>query len=274
MSENAIVVEDLVVRYRGSSEPSLADLTLTVPAGEWLTVIGPNGSGKTTFISALCGLVPFTGAVRVAGLVPRKARARDFARKVALLPQQPVVPAGMTVREYVRLGRYPHSTTRAYDNDIVARTLNQLGINSLAARDVANLSGGQQQIVALARAFTQESEVLLLDEPTSALDIGHAQHVLELVDKTRVERSLSDQGPDARRLTVIATVHDLPLAAQYGDRLALIAKGRLQKVGSAEEILTEETISREYGATVAVSEIAGRPAIIPVRRNSKGNTID
>lgn len=252
----AIEVRDLSVRYRGATAPSLSHVSLDIPAGQWLTVIGPNGSGKTTLIRALCGLIPFEGEARVAGLTPRKGSTKAFARKVALLPQRPAVPAGMTVREYVALGRYPHSTSRAYDEDVVRRTVERLGIDTLGSKDMGNLSGGQQQIVALARALTQEPEILLLDEPTSALDIGHAQHVLELVDDIRT----------ARGLTVIATVHDLPLAGQYGDQLALIAHGELLDAASAEDILTEETISQVYGATVAVSEVSGRPAVIPIRR--------
>lgn len=256
--EPAVQLHGVSVQYRGAERPSLSNLDLTVQRGEWLTLIGPNGSGKTTLIHAIAGLVPSTGSIGVAGVNPRKTPPRKLARTVALMPQRPTVPAGMTVSDYVSLGRYAYASSSRVNDEIVDSVLTQLGIAKLHGALVSRLSGGQQQIVALARAPAQQPEVLLLDEPTSALDIGHAQRVLERADAVRHERGL----------TVISTVHDLVLAGQFGDRLGLVVDSRLVQVGQAEEILTADRISDVYGAQVKIVKVEGHAAVIPVRKPS------
>ncbi|WP_168702223.1 ABC transporter ATP-binding protein [Gordonia paraffinivorans] len=237
----------------------LHDVDLEIRAGTWVSLVGPNGSGKTTLLHALAGLVPATGRIDVAGVDPGRARRREIARAVALMPQRPVVPEGTTVRELVALGRTPHlsrfgPSTRA-DREVVDEVIAQLDLHDFAGRYASALSGGELQRVVLARALAQQPRVLLLDEPTSALDIGHQQQVLDLVDSMR----------RANELTVIAAMHDLTSAAQYGQRLVLLDRGRIVADGPPAEVLTAERLRDVYAANVEVLERRDGPAVLPVR---------
>ena len=250
--------EDVSVRL--DDEPIVTNVDLSVRDGEFVGVVGPNGAGKTTLLNAVVGIVPFAGAIRVDGLSVDSMSRRDRARAVALVPQRPMVPAGMTVADYVLLGRTPHlgmlaGETRR-DIDAAAAGLASLGAEELVGRDLSTLSGGEFQRVVLARSLAQGASLLLLDEPTSALDVGHAQRVLGLVDDMR--RSCG--------LTVVAAIHDLTLAAQFCDRLVMVSGGRVVSEGKPVSVLTESTIRLHYGATVRVLDDGdGRVVVIPGR---------
>jgi iron complex transport system ATP-binding protein len=236
----------------------LGGLDLAVGPGEWVALIGPNGAGKTTALRAVAGLVAYTGSVRVAGdEVVRLIRAA-LARRVALVPQTPATPSGLTVADYVLLGRTPHIPYlgRESPSDLGAaeRALHRLDLEHLARRPLAHLSGGERQRAVLARALAQEAAVLLLDEPTTALDIGRQQAVLELVDCLRQERGL----------TVLAAMHDLTLAGQYADRLVLLSGGLAVADGAPTDVLTRERIGEHYAASVDVLP-GTAPAVIPRR---------
>lgn len=237
----------------------LHGIDLTVDAGSWVSLVGPNGSGKTTLLFALAGLVPAEGHLEVDGLAPRRAGRRRVARTVAMMPQRPVVPEGVTARELIHLGRTPHiarfGTETARDHEIVDRVIDRLGLQDLASRIATTLSGGELQRVVLARSLAQEPRVLLLDEPTSALDIGHQQQVLDLVDSMRRESGL----------TVLAAMHDLTSAAHYGERLVLLDRGRVVSEGPPEEVLTVERVAQVYGARVEVLSRRDGPAVLPLR---------
>ncbi len=253
------------VELRGVSvdldgRPVLRDLDLTVPGGARLGLIGPNGSGKTTLLRAIAGLVPCRGRIRVGDAPPGSLSRRELARRIALVPQSPAVPAGMTVTDYVLLGRTPYipylgSETRR-DLAIVADVLDHLDLGAFAGRALDSLSGGERQRAVLARALAQQAPVLLLDEPTTGLDVGHQQQVLELVDTLR--RDLE--------LTVVSAMHDLTLAGQFADRLVLLDGGRVAAAGPARAVLTEEVIARHYHASVRVLEDpGGGVVVVPVR---------
>jgi iron complex transport system ATP-binding protein len=235
------------------------DFSLTVEPGAWVSLLGPNGAGKTTLLRVLAGLRRFRGCVRLAGRALDELGRRQAAQQVALVPQTPVVPPAMSVSDYVLLGRTPHMgvLTREGAADRAAATdaLDRLELAPLAERRLASLSGGELQRAVIARALAQSAPILLLDEPTTALDIGHQQQALELVDDLR----------RADGLTVVAAMHDLTLAAQYGDRIVLVDRGRLLAEGPAREVLTEERISSLYGARVRVVAGDGAPAVVPVR---------
>jgi iron complex transport system ATP-binding protein len=253
----AIRVDGVSVRL-GRTE-ALHDVTLTVERGEWVALLGANGAGKTTLLRAVAGLVPFTGSIGVEDVQVGRARHRDVARRLAMVPQIPHTPPGMTVSEYVLLGRTPHigtfaSETKA-DRDAAERALRRLALARYATRRLGSLSGGELQRVVLARALAQEAPVLLLDEPTSALDLGRQQEALELVETLRREAEL----------TVLCAMHDLTLAGQYADRLALLDLGRLVATGRPEELLSEEVISSFYGAHVEVIHRDGGVFVLPRR---------
>ena len=235
------------------------DLDLVVEPGEWVAVVGPNGAGKTTFLHAVAGLIPATGELSVGGVDPSRTSRRRMARVVALMPQRPVVPEGVSVRDLVALGRTPHlhrfGTETAADRDAVTRTLRRLDLLDLADRAASDLSGGELQRVVLGRALAQEPQMLLLDEPTSALDIGHQQHVLDLVNALRTEDGL----------TVVAAMHDLTLAGQYSGRVLLMHEGRVMADATPVEVLQPDRLSSVYGARVEVLQREGGPAVLPVR---------
>ncbi|TMF68309.1 MAG: ABC transporter ATP-binding protein [Chloroflexi bacterium] len=253
-----IVLAGVSVAYDG--EPVVRDLDLTVASGEWLSLIGPNGAGKTTILRAIARLVSFQGEIRIGGRAVTELSSRDVARTVAVLVQEPQMPAGMTVAQYVLLGRAPHlgylGKESSRDRRIVRDVVRRLALEELASRPLDRLSGGERQRAAIARALAQQAPVLLIDEPTSSLDVGRQQSVLELIDQLRKEQEL----------TVIAAMHELTLAGQYADRLALLVGGRLAAVGSAAEVLTEPAIAEHYRAQVKVIQMNGSgTAVVPVR---------
>jgi iron complex transport system ATP-binding protein len=239
--------------------PVLRELTLRIPSGSRLGLIGPNGSGKTTLLRAIAGLVPAQGEIRVGQDAGAGLSRRELARRIALVPQIPAVPAGITVTDYVLLGRTPYipylGTESRRDLDIVASVLDHLDLAGFAARRLDSLSGGERQRAVLARALAQQAPVLLLDEPTTGLDVGHQQQVLELVDTLR-----------DLELTVVSAMHDLTLAGQFADHLVLLDGGRVAAHGPARTVLTERVIRQHYHASVRVLEDpGGGVVVIPVR---------
>jgi iron complex transport system ATP-binding protein len=238
-------------------------LQAAVDAGEWVTLIGPNGAGKTTALRAIAGLVEHDGRVRLFGDEAAALSRKELARRVAMVPQVPLVPAGITVRDYVLLGRTPYisyfGSERRRDHDAVDAAIEHLDLQPLALRRVDTLSGGERQRATLARALAQDAPLLLLDEPTAALDVGRQQQVLELVDRLRTTRGL----------TVLSTMHDLTLAGQYADRLLLLDGGRLVASGGADDVLTRALITEHYGAEVEVVDAPGSGfVVVPVRRKT------
>ncbi len=238
----------------------LDGIDLVVAPGRWVSVVGPNGAGKTTLLHAIAGLVPCrAGRVELAGRDVHRLRARARARNVALVPQVPVIPTGVSVLDYALLGRTPHCSflggESARDVTLARDVLAQLGVAELAGRPVETLSGGERQRVVLSRALLQDAPVLLLDEPTSALDIGHQQDVLELVEALRVDRNLA----------VVSTMHDLTLAGFYADELVLLNGGRIVERGPADTVLTEEHLRAHFGAQVSVLTGRDGPVVVPHR---------
>jgi iron complex transport system ATP-binding protein len=239
-----ISFEGVTVRY--DSVPALSDLTEEIEPGEWVGLIGPNGAGKTTLLRTVARLVAHDGRIEIDGAVVASLAPKRLARLVAYVPQQPELPADMTVGQYVLLGRTPHigyfGFETAEDRGVCGELLESLDLIAMAARRLATLSGGELQRLVLARALAQQAPVLLLDEPTSALDLGRRVEALELVDTLRRERGL----------TVLSALHDLTLAGQFADRLILLGEGRAVARGKPDEVLTEDALARHFGASVRV----------------------
>jgi iron complex transport system ATP-binding protein len=241
----------------------LEGIGLTVEPGEWLGLIGPNGAGKTSLLNGIAGAMPVEGEVRVGGRPVAHLTERERAQIFAVVTQAPVTPTGMLAIDYVMLGRTPHlgyfRREGASDWRVVRSSMTQLELGPLAGRRLETMSGGELQRVVLARALAQEAPVLLLDEPTSALDVGHRVGALEQVEHLR--RLMG--------LTVITVLHDLTLAGQFCDRLALMAGGRVVALGPARSVLTEGLIRAHYGADVAVLEGPGDSVVVaPMRSTS------
>lgn len=259
-----LILRDVSVSYNATR--AVEGLSLQAPAGTWLCLVGPNGAGKTTVLRSIAGLVAFEGVISLDDAEVAGLGRRRLARAIAFVPQRPMIPDGTSVSEYVMLGRTPHisylGSEGSHDRQVVRRVMERLELTGFASRMLSSLSGGEIQRAVLARALAQEASVLLLDEPTSALDVGRAQEVLELVDELRKEDGL----------TVVSAMHDLTLAGHFPERLVMFDRGRAVAVGSAAEVLTEETIHRFYRATVRVlEEPGGGIAVIPTRSASAGN---
>ena len=245
--------------YRGRAV--VREVSVHVPAGSWLAIIGPNGAGKSTLLKAAAGLVPSAGEVLVGGKSVAALGHRERARAIGYAPQTPSLPDGLTVTDYALLGRTPHlgplGREGRSDLEVVSGALARLDLSALADRPLRTLSGGERQRAVLARVLAQQAGVLLLDEPTTGLDIGHAQSLLELVDRLR----------KADGATVVSTLHDLTLAAQYPDRVLLLDNGEVAAVGTPAEVLTADRLSRHYAASVTVLTAEdGSPVVAPRRR--------
>jgi len=235
------------------------EVSATIARGEWVGLIGPNGAGKTTILRALAGLVPFAGEVALDKRPIGSGARRAIARRVALVPQSPRMPAELTVAEYVLLGRTPHigylGNEQRSDRLAAERAIARLGLRPFASRPLGSLSGGERQRASLAQALAQDAPLLLLDEPTSALDLGAQQQALELIDWLRREEAL----------TVISAMHDLSLAGQFADRLLLLDHGHLVADGPASEVLSEQSIAAHYGASVRILREEGGVFVLPRR---------
>jgi iron complex transport system ATP-binding protein len=249
---------NLTVSYNGID--AVVGFNDLLHSGEWLCLIGPNGAGKSSVLRAAAGLVPYSGSVAIDQTEIPGASARWRARHIAYVPQAPVIPADMSVYDYVLLGRNPYikyfSSESSHDREVIDRVLERLDLTQFSARKLGTLSGGEVQRLVIARALAQEAPVLLLDEPTSALDIGHQQQALELVDGLRREQGL----------TIISAMHDLTLAGLYADRLVLMHEGHRVAEGTAKQVLKSETLAEFYGVSARVHhEPDGTVVVIPQR---------
>ncbi len=245
----------------------LTGVDVDAGAGEWLAVIGPNGAGKTTMLRCLAGSVGYEGFVQLEGRDLGRLTTRQRARTIAVVPQHPVFPDGMSVADYVLLGRTPHITLFGFeglkDKQVAAGLLEHLGLEGLARRPISTLSGGERQRAVIARALAQEPSVLLLDEPTTALDLGHQHEVLTLVDELRL----------ARTLTVVSALHDLTLAGQYAEHFLLLDGGVVVADGTAAEVLAPDLLERCYGTPVTVVDNDGTLVVVPPRPRTRAASL-
>lgn len=262
MDHHGFLVEMRGVRFRypGASRLALDGADLAVKPGEVFGLLGPNGAGKTTLLRLGAGLIaPTEGAVRLLGDPPASLRRREAARRAAFVPASLHVPLPMTVREFVTLGRLPHLgglfESRA-DREKVHAALHLVEGADLADRLHGSLSSGEQKRALVARALAQEPRVLLLDEPTANLDIAHGVALLDRL------RSL------ARRegLAVLASIHDLNLALQFCDRLALLRDGRIRAEGDPESVMRYPVVREVFGCDVYIgrNELTGRLFLVPL----------
>jgi cobalamin transport system ATP-binding protein len=251
-------IDRVTVRYGASV--AVCAVSESAAEGEWVGLIGANGTGKSSLLRAAAQLLPYDGAVRVGDETMGRLSPRRRARLLAYVPQQPELPAGMSAIDYTLLGRTPHigyfGVESAQDRRICGEVLERIGIARLTDRQLSTLSGGELQRVVLARALAQEAPVLLLDEPTSALDLGRRVDALELVDELRRERGL----------TVLSAMHDLTLAAQFADRLVLMSEGRVVATGAPADVLDEQLLSLCFGGRVRViTDDDGQLLVVPQR---------
>ena len=238
----------------------LDQLDLTIPEGRISVLVGANGCGKSTLLKSIARLLrPSHGRVMLSGRDIHRLRGAEVARKLAILPQGPVAPEGLSVEYLVRQGRYPHQNWRQQwteeDETRVARALADTQLTELAARPVDALSGGQRQRAWIAMALAQNTGILLLDEPTTYLDLAHQIEILDLIYELNRQEGT----------TILMVLHDLNLAARYADELIAIREGRLHVQGAPEEVMTPAMLKEVFGLTcdVIADPLSGTPMCIP-----------
>lgn len=248
-----IAISKLSFGYDGSRV--LDGVTFETPSGV-TALLGPNGTGKTTLLRIILGILrPQRGTVWIAGRPQTSYSRRELSQLCGLVPQNESITFELSVNEYVLLGRAPHLHPLALpgktDLEIVSEVLDSLGILSLRDRAVSALSGGERQLVSLARALAQHPKILLLDEPTAHLDLGNQARVSSAIQR------LAQQG-----ITVLFTTHDPNLALAVADYTVLLQKGRPCLAGPTSSLLSAENLSAVYGVPVEVVTVDGRALVL------------
>lgn len=257
MTDQMVYAEGVEFSY-DSKERILKGVGLELNRGEILGILGPNGSGKTTFLKCINRILePSQGKVLLNGDDIAVMRKRDIARKVGLVPQSSSSDTSSPmVYDVVMMGRRPHMTWQFTDEDdrIVWNIMERLDVAHLASHHFNELSSGQSQRVLIARAIAQNAEILLLDEPTSNLDVRYQMDVMDLICGLVEENDVS----------VCAIIHDLDLAMKYCDKVVLIKEGVVMASGGVDEVMTPENIQETYGIEVIVENIHGRRRVMVV----------
>jgi iron complex transport system ATP-binding protein len=241
------------IEFGYGSENTVSDITFSAGASDIVSILGPNGVGKTTLLRCINRIQsPRGGCVEIDGKDIASMSRRDVAREVGYVPQRGQV-SGSTVFESVLIGRRPHIDQNISEADlrITGRAINLLGLTPISERPVDQISGGEYQMVQIARALAQHPRVILLDEPTSSLDL-HNQH--------RVMRAIRSV-VRSNGMCAVMTDHDLNLALRYSTRFILMAKGRIFAAGG-REVITPENIKAIYGTDVYVGDLNGIPVVV------------
>lgn len=258
-----VSAHDLTLGYQ--RRRILDQLELSLPEGQISVLVGSNGCGKSTLLKALARLLsPWSGQVCLNGRDIHQLPTREVAHQLSLLPQQPVAPEGMTVRQLVQLGRHPHqrwlSQWSPEDERQVARALERTGLAALADQVVDTLSGGQRQRAWIALAVAQNTPLMLLDEPTSFLDLNHQMEVLELLHELNHEEGR----------TIVMVLHDLNLAGRYADHMVALRAGQVYAQGTPAQVMTAERVEAIFGLACRIIEdpCSQTPLCIPLRRQA------
>jgi iron complex transport system ATP-binding protein len=253
-----LAAHDLVLGYGG--RPVIDGLSLGITRGRITVLVGANACGKSTLLRALGRLLrPEAGHVLLDGEAIASLPTREVARRLAILPQGPVAPEALTVRQLVAQGRYAHQRLvrrwSAEDEAALTSALEATAISDLAGRPVDQLSGGQRQRAWIAMALAQETDLLLLDEPTTYLDLAHQVSVLELVAQLNAR--------DGR--TIVMVLHDLNQAARYADQIVALRDGAIVAAGPPAQIITAAMVSTVFDVEVRIIEdpVTGGPMCVP-----------
>jgi iron complex transport system ATP-binding protein len=263
---NRLETKRLTLGYDGS--PIIQDLDLAIPSEKITTLVGPNGCGKSTLLRGLARLLkPRRGSVALDGKDISKLATKAVAKRLGILPQSPIAPEGLTVRDLAAQGRYPYQNWLQQwskeDEKMVTWALELSGMTELAERPLDNLSGGQRQRAWVAMALAQDTDTLLLDEPTTFLDLAHQIEILDLLWELN-----QTQGR-----TIVMVLHDLNQAARYADHLVVIQQGQIYHQGSPKQVMTEAMVATVFGveSRIVPDPVVGTPMCIPLSRQSKSS---
>ena len=258
----AISVKNLRVGYENNT--IIEDMSLSIPKGKISIIIGANGCGKSTLLKTIARInKPTNGDIFINNKNIKKVKEKNIAKEVAFLPQGPVCPDGLTVRELVAFGRFPHQKMigglTSYDKEIIDWAIEETGLSEFADRGVENLSGGQRQRAWIAMTLAQETEIIMLDEPTTYLDIAYQVEILDLL--TDLNRK--------RGTTIVMVLHDINQAIKYSHNIVIMKNGSIVNEGSPEDIITSELINDVFGLDCEVIKdpVSYSPFIIPKGRH-------
>lgn len=255
---SVLEVKNLYFNY-GNSQ-ILKDINLNISEGSFLSILGPNGSGKTTLLKNICNLLkPRQGEILVKDIGLNSISYKELAKIMAVVHQGDNVNFDFTVHDIVLMGRYPYQkrfqSESQYSLDIVKRVMEDTETWELKEKSINEISGGERQRVMIARALSQEPEILLLDEPISHLDINHQINILNLCRRLNKKKGI----------TIIMTLHDINLAGRYSDYILLLEHGKIRDLDIPRRVLTAENIKDVYGIDVELLNNQQRkvPYIIP-----------
>lgn len=243
------------VQFAYSSTPVLKDITVKMDGSKFISILGPNGVGKSTLIHCINKILePTGGTVLIDDRNVKEITIKEMAKMVGYVPYSANDTFPLTVVDTVLMGRHPHSHRGTLDSDldIVYETLDMLGILNLAMRSFNELSAGQHQKVMLARGLAQEPNILLLDEPTSNLDVRHQLDVAKMLKKLSRDKNI----------LVIMICHDINIAAKYSDEIILLSGGTVYDVGTPKEVITEKNLEEVYGVKSVIIDDDGSPHVI------------
>lgn len=251
-------IENLSVAYSGKTV--LRDLNISIPEGKITALIGPNGCGKSTLLKAISGsLKVATGKVRLAGQDLTKLSHKNRARRLSILPQSPLTPEGISVRQLVSFGRNPYLSQwgglSTDDLQKVQMALAETGLTDLADRPVDSLSGGQRQRAWIAMVLAQDTQYILLDEPTTYLDLTHQIELMEMMQK------MNKNGK-----TLVVVLHDLNQACRYCDHLIVMKEGQLIAQDTPHKIFNSTLLKQVFAlnAVIIKDPVANKPMCIPL----------
>lgn len=261
---NPLETQQLTLAYDGA--PIIRNLSLVIPPQKITVLVGANGCGKSTLLRGLAKLLkPKSGIVYLDGKNISQLKATTVAKKLGMLTQSPVAPEGLTVRDLVAMGRYPHQSWlqqwSTEDEKKVAEALKITTIDELADRSLDSLSGGQRQRAWIAMVLAQDTDILLLDEPTTFLDLAHQVELLDLLDELQ----------ESQGKTIVMILHDLNLSCRYADYLVAIQQGKVYATGTPEQVMTEEMVRDVFNLECRIipDPLADTPMCIPLGRRVK-----
>lgn len=236
----AINVKNLSVAYENNT--IIEDMNLSIPKGEISIIIGANGCGKSTLLKTIARInKPKNGEIFINNKNIKKTKEKDIAKEVAFLPQGPICQSGLTVRELVAYGRFPHQKMigglNSHDKEVIDWVIEETGLVEFADREVESLSGGQRQRAWIAMILAQETDIIMLDEPTTYLDMSYQLEVLEVLQKLNKEKGI----------TVVIVLHELNNACRFADNIIGLKEGKIICEGRPIEVIDKEALRKIYG---------------------------
>lgn len=260
MSKNVLTLSHVATGYH--NHEIIKDVSLSVDEGEFIALIGSNGTGKSTLLKCISGLLPLLkGTITICGQDSATMKIKERAKRVAVVPQSYYVDYDFAVEDIIMMGRNPYSKfgrrNTAEDEAIVRDAMALTNTEKFRGKSYNRLSGGERQRVVIARAIAQQPDIILLDEPTSALDLHYATEVMEFITKLNRES----------HVTVIAVIHDINMAARYCNRIVLLKEGYVRADGTPEEIINRELMTDLYRMNLIIrrNPLFDKPEIMPVR---------